>query len=119
MLEELPPLAVVPAPGGGVVAVSVTWFGPGVPEKVAMALSGHETRSVFDRYNIVAGNDLHDAIERLAAFHETRTTVLKGHLRDTQGPETNKTPRKPEGFAMEARGIEPRSEPRSEVALRA
>ncbi len=91
----------------------------GVPEKVAMALSGHETRSVFDRYNIVAGNDLHDAIERLAAFHEARTTGAKGHLRDTQGPRTTKTPRKPEGFAMEARGIEPRSEPRSTVALRA
>ncbi len=87
----------------------------GVPEKVAMALSGHETRSVFDRYNIVTGNDLHDAIERLAAFHETRTTGAKGHLRDTQGPRTTKTPRKPEGFAMEARGIEPRSEPRSEA----
>ena len=88
----------------------------GVPEKVAMALSGHETRSVFDRYNIVAGNDLQEAIERLAAFHETRTTVLKGHPRDTQGSRTTKTPRKPEGFAMEARGIEPRSEPRSEAA---
>ncbi len=78
----------------------------GVPEKVAMALSGHETRSVFDRYNITSGDDLHEAIERLAAFHQARTTGSKGHLRDTQGPETNKTPRNSEGFAMEARGID-------------
>jgi integrase len=47
----------------------------GIPERVAMQMTGHKTRSVFERYNIVSASDLKAALHKLEAIATDKQKV--------------------------------------------
>jgi integrase len=75
----------------------------GVPERVAMAISGHRTRSVFDRYNIVSERDLHDAAKRMELHQAELDKAARERAKreKERGKDTLRTPGRNSGKSRE------------------
>ncbi len=61
----------------------------GIQENVAMEISGHRTRSVLDRYNIVSGRDLADAASKMEQRHTEAVGKVTGKVAANQTSDEN------------------------------
>jgi len=64
----------------------------GVPERIAMSISGHKTRAIFDRYNIVSEADLRQAAARLERYLAERREEAQRGERHTIGTPSTEGP---------------------------
>lgn len=61
----------------------------GIPEGVAMKISGHKTRSVFERYNIVNDCDLQLAAQRQEHYLQTQKDTISSTAHDFKEKRAN------------------------------
>jgi hypothetical protein len=67
----------------------------GIPERVAMQMTGHKTRSVFERYNIESECDLVEAAKKLSALQPAALPPEGGsHTSDRDGLASTKPQRR-------------------------
>ena len=61
-----------------------------VPERVAMLLTGHKSRAIFDRYNIINEQELLDAGDQLVEYlaQHAQATPPGGRPTGTAAPRT-------------------------------
>ncbi len=59
-----------------------------------MEISGHTTREIFDRYNIVSGHDLDDAMAKRAAY-EAEISKASGKVNSNREPVAFPSPAPP------------------------
>ena len=62
----------------------------GISEKIAMRISGHKTRLIFDRYDITDQSDLQDALVKMEQFRR-KTEQLDIFEQAQMFPEPPKT----------------------------
>lgn len=55
----------------------------GVPRSIAMAISGHKTESVFERYNIIEGEDIHRAKRMQEEYLKRQKKLFASKIWDT------------------------------------
>ena len=79
----------------------------GIHERLAMQMTGHKTRSVFERYNVTSGADLKQAAEKLNQFSRNARGHDSGHDCTKSEQPLQKDPQLTSSSSMPGTGIEP------------
>ncbi len=79
----------------------------GVTETVAMKISGHRSRSIFDRYNITSEEDLRQAATRLGDYIQQKKVTIPVTLAEFSDPRSEGNAPQPIEKLAEGVGFEP------------